>query len=304
MCFFLEKTDRSSFLIEEVVSSAVAERKGEKAMPILPTFARRLLIFACLCLTTPIARGDGWEATVSPFSLGSFPPPRPLQVRYNFGWGGFSAASADVRMEKLGNGRFRFDATARTTGLARALWSYDLRHMALTDAQTLRPIRVSDTERIRSKQVATELTFSSEGVTSVREERKGDVVESKTRRFEFPALLSLNSGLLFLRTQTLPDGAVRRVVVYPATSAYLCTLTVLGRERISVPAGSYEAIKLDVQLSRIGSGRELQPYTKFRKATAWISNDADRLLLRVEAQIFIGKVFVDLQSVRFDTASL
>jgi len=33
-----------------------------------------------------------------------------------------------------------------------------------------------------------------------------------------------------------------------------------------------------------------------------VSDDADRLLLRAEAQIFIGTVFAELQSVRFDNA--
>jgi hypothetical protein len=76
---------------------------------------------------------------------------------------------------------------------------------------------------------------------------------------------------------------------------------VTGHEKLTVPAGKYDAIKLDVQLSKIGPDRALLPYNKFRKATAWISNDADRILLRVEAQIFIGKVFTELQSVQFDS---
>jgi hypothetical protein len=184
--------------------------------------------------------------------------------------------------------------------LTRSLWAYDLQHKALSDAKTLRPIQVSEVETVRAKQVKTELAFTPQGVTSSREERKGDAVSAKTRRLEFPNVLSLSSALLFLRSRPLSDGAVERVVVYPATSAYLCTLTVVGRERITVPAGTFEAIKLDGQLSKVGDHRELLPHKKFRKATIWLSNDADRLLLRIEAQIFIGKVYTELQSVQFD----
>ena len=71
-------------------------------------------------------------------------------------------------------------------------------------------------------------------------------------------------------------------------------------QRITVPAGSYEAMKLDLQLNKIGGKHELQPHKKFRRATIWLSDDADRLVLRVEAQVFIGTVFTELQSLQFD----
>ena len=269
-------------------------------MAILTTFSRVLFVVGLLCVPeVAAAQGQAWEKTVTPFAPGSFPDVRPARVHYNFGWAGFSAATADIRLEKLGN-RFQILASGKTVGLARGLWSYELQHKSFSAAPTLRPIQVKEVERTRSKQVTTELTFSPEGVTSAREERKGEKVSLKTRRFEFPNVLSLTSALLFLRGQPLPDGAVERVVVYPATSAYLCTMTVVGRERLTVPAGTYEAIKLDGQLSKIGKDRELLPYKKFSKATVWLSNDADRLLLRIEAQIFLGKVFTELQSVQFD----
>jgi hypothetical protein len=107
--------------------------------------------------------------------------------------------------------------------------------------------------------------------------------------------------MLYLRSQPLKDRSSYKIVVYPATSAYLATLTVIGREKIAVRAGSYNAIKLDLQLSRLGKSLELEPHRKFRKATIWISDDNDRMVLRIEAQIFVGTVFVELQSVKPDS---
>ena len=108
--------------------------------------------------------------------------------------------------------------------------------------------------------------------------------------------------MLYLRSQPLTDGSVHRVVVYATTNAYLATVTVVGRDEISVRAGSYKAIKLDLRLSRVGKHLELEPHRKFRRATIWVSDDRDRILLRIEAQIFVGTVFAELQSVRFDDA--
>ncbi|MFL6589525.1 MAG: DUF3108 domain-containing protein, partial [Chthoniobacterales bacterium] len=65
--------------------------------------------------------------------------------------------------------------------------------------------------------------------------------------------------------------------------------------------GKFNAIKFDLQLNRIKDG-ELQPHRKFRRATAWLSDDADRLVLRIEAQVFVGSVFAELQSVDFGNA--
>jgi hypothetical protein len=127
-------------------------------------------------------------------------------------------------------------------------------------------------------------------------------VKSKTRNFDLPNLHSIDSALFYLRSQPLKSDGVQRVVVYPTTAAYLCTITPAGRERITVPAGSYEAMKLDLQLNKIGGKRELQPHKKFRRATIWLSDDADRVVLRIEAQIFVGTVFTELQSLQFDEA--
>jgi hypothetical protein len=67
-----------------------------------------------------------------------------------------------------------------------------------------------------------------------------------------------------------------------------------------VRAGSYNAIKVNLELHRLGKNLELEPHRKFRRAAAWISDDANRIPLRIEAQIFIGTVFAELQSVHFE----
>ena len=108
--------------------------------------------------------------------------------------------------------------------------------------------------------------------------------------------------MLYVRSQPLGEHSVQRVVVYPGTNAYVATITVVGREKISVHAGTYDAIKLDLQLNRVGKHLELEPHRKFRRATIWVSDDSNRILLRIEAQIFVGTVFAELQSVHFDSA--
>ena len=179
------------------------------------------------------------------------------------------------------------------------MWKLDASYRGLADAETLRPIESKQTEIYRKKKLITDLAFTNSGVTRIRTEGSGS--PKAPVQFNFPGLFDLHSALLYLRSQPLNDHSVYRIVVYPATSAYLTTITVLSHEHVSVRAGSYNAIKLDLQLKRVGKKLELEPHRKFRRATIWISDDENRIPLRIEAQIFVGTVFAELQSVRFDT---
>jgi hypothetical protein len=261
-----------------------------------PRILQVIFAFLAFCSSSLAAN---WEATLSKDPAGNFPELRPLRASYRFGWSGFTAATGDIHFTKPSEDKFQLDGTGRTIGLVRALWKLDANYQAAASADTLRPIEAKQTENYRSKKIATHLTFTNNGVTRTRTEGKG-VAQAKTRQFNLPDLFDLFSAMLYLRSQPLKDHSVYRVVAYPATNAYLATVTVIGREKISVPAGSYSAIKLDLQLKRIGKHRELEPHRKFRRATIWVSDDAERLLVRIEAQIFVGTVFAELQSVRFD----
>ena len=265
-------------------------------MPMIITPAKVALAVCCLAATVDAA---SWQSTVTSSAPPSFPNPRPMHARYGFGWSGFPGATADIRLTKPGADRLQLDLSARTIGLVRALWKFDATGTSIVEANSLRPFNVRQLENDRSERRLTELSFSPEGVVSKVTETPGP--GPKVHRFDFPRLFDLQSAVLYLRSQQMQEGNVHRIVVYSATAPYLATVTVLGRERVTVPAGRFNAIKFDLQLNRIKDG-ELQPHRKFRRATAWLSDDADRLVLRIEAQVFVGAVFAELQSVEFENA--
>jgi len=263
----------------------------------VPSGALTAIFFLFIAIPSPAAN---WQSSITKDPPGNFPAPRPLRASYHFGWAGFTAATGDVRFTKISESRFQLEGTGRTVGFVRALWKLDANYHALADVETLRPIETRQTEAYRFKKIVTHLAFTNSGVTRARIEGSG-AGTTKTREFSFPNLFDLHSALLYLRSQPLKEHSVYRIVVYPATSAYLATVTVLGREKTSVRAGTYNAIKIDLQLHRLGKNLELEPHRKFRRATVWVSDDANRIPLRIEAQIFIGTVFAELQSVHFET---
>jgi len=273
-------------------------RPAKISIVIRPRILPAIFAFLAFCSSS---LAENWEATLSKDPAGNFPELRPLRASYRFGWSGLTAATGDVHFTKPSENKFQLDGAGRTIGFVRALWKLDANYHAVASAETLRPIETQQTESYRSKKIVTHLTFTNNGVTRARTEDKGKGVgEAKTRQFNFANLFDLFSAMLYLRSQPLKDRSAYRVVAYPATNAYLATVTVVGREKISVHAGSYSAIKLDLRLERIGKHRRLEPHRKFRRATIWVSDDAERLLLRIEAQVFVGTVFAELQSVSFD----
>ena len=271
-------------------------RPAKISILIRPQILPTIFAFLAFCSSS---LAQNWEATLSKDPVGNFPELRPLRASYRFGWSGLTAATGDVHFTKPSENKFQLDGTGRTIGFVRALWKLDASYQAVVSPETLRPIEAQQIETYRSKKIVTHLTFTNNGVTRARTEGKGGA-EAKTRQFNFPNLFDLFSAMLYLRSQPLKDRSVYRVVAYPATNAYLATVTVVGREKISVHAGSYSAIKLDLQLKRIGKHRQLEPHRKFRRAMIWVSDDAERLLLRIEAQVFVGTVFAEVQSVSFD----
>jgi len=271
-------------------------RHAKISIVMRPRILPAIFAFLAFCSSS---LAENWEATLSKDPIGNFQELRPLRASYRFGWSGLTAATGDVRFTKPSENKFQLDGTGRTIGFVRALWKLDVSYQAIASAETLRPIETEQIENYRSKKIVTHLTFTNSGVTRARTEGKG-AAEAKTRQYNFPNLFDLFSAMLYLRSQPLKDRSVYRVVAYPATNAYLATVTVIGREKISVHAGSYNAIKLDLQLKRVGKHRQLEPHRKFRRATIWVSDDAERLLLRIEAQVFVGTVFAELQSMSFD----
>lgn len=265
-----------------------------------PCPTRRIVLGAlCYLFTAPLLfAASDWASTLTRDGPGDFPGLRPVHAIYSFGWSGITAGTADVDFLRSDPNTFLLEGRGRTIGLARVLWKYDVSYQSTVDLKTLRPHEMQQTENVRGKRIETHLVFSDAGVARTRIE--GNPPKPSTKDYPLANLNDLHSVLLFLRSQSLRDRAVYRVAVYPANSAYVATVTVAGRERMRVRAGNYNAIKLDLKLQRVGKKNELEPHRKFRRASIWISDDPDRLLLRIEGQIFIGSVTAELQTVHFD----
>ena len=121
----------------------------------------------------------------------------------------------------------------------------------------------------------------------------------RTHRLRYPGLYDLQSTFLYLRSLPLAQGDEKTIPLMTAGSPYLATIKVVGRNRVKVNAGEFAAIEVSLTLEKIRKDGTLEPRKGFKSAHAWISDDANRLLIKAESEVFIGTVDLELDQVTY-----
>lgn len=250
---------------------------------------------AFLLLALPLHAQD-WKKQLSPPQPGAFAQMRPFHAHYTFGWSALSAAEANFDFQTLKGGKGQMEVTAKTVGVVRPIWRFDTKHTALLDLATLRPLTVRQKAVYSDETINTKLDFTSAEVTRFRS-GSADKKPAKTKRFVFPDVRDLHSSLQWIRSQRLRQGETYRFVVYPESSAYVAEVTVVGREKLHLAAKDWNSIRLSLKIWGLSKDLKLAKYSKFRSASMWISDDDDRMLLKVSSEIFVGAVWAELDSI-------
>jgi hypothetical protein len=238
-----------------------------------------------------------WRDQLSPPQPGPFPLPRPLHISYKFGWGYIPAGAAEAEMSLTDAGLLRVAAKGGTTGAVRTLWRLDAEGTSLCRPATLQPLTGTQREVYSNETVEAKFEFDAEGVTRTRV-KKSEAV-AKTKRVPVPGLFSMPAAFLWVRSQRLQTGDTYRCAVYPQSSVYLAEMKVIGREKCEAAKKTYDAIKVALRVQVMNRKQEMEPHKKFKQALVWFSDDSDRVLLKMTADVFVGSVWMELDKVEF-----
>jgi hypothetical protein len=245
-----------------------------------------------------VSASEAWQKNLTPLVPGRFPPPRPHRATYGLGWEGFRAATAKFVFTRVPDKHvLRLKAQASTTGIVRTLWTLDANMISTVRDSSLRSVETRQHEKYRSEEKYFRLEFMLDRVIERRFESPSEKERTRKRTTKIANLLDITGAFLFLRSLPLKNGDTESIMVFPASKPYLARITVLGREKVKVPAGTFGAIKAKLELWKIERDFSLKPHTKFKSATAWISDDNARDLLKIDAGVFVGSVWAELENI-------
>jgi Protein of unknown function (DUF3108) len=116
------------------------------------------------------------------------------------------------------------------------------------------------------------------------------------RRFAFGTVVGhdTHSAMAAMRGWDVPPGTVRTLWVMGGKRIWKSRITFAGRETIHSRFGNRAAVRLDGIAWRALDNLKVNPHLKPREFSVWLSDDADRVPLRVVARTELGNIVIEL----------
>ena len=223
----------------------------------------------------------------------------PFRAVYRFGWEGIPAGGAVVQvLNGSSPGSLRISAEGGPNSLIRKIWNYQARYLGEAGVNGEVPSWFRMDEEVGKGGLISEASFA-EGVAVSCHRFVWEEKPWKATRL--PGVRDLFAAMLFIRSQSLHDGDRLLLTIFPDQNPYLVDLRVEGREILRIGDGRIPAVRFRIGIRTVSTsgpdiGR-LAPHKKFRSGRVWMTDDARRLPLRAEVDVFIGSVFAELAKV-------
>lgn len=214
---------------------------------------------------------------------------------YEFGWMGVPAAEASWRVSSA-NGEsgpiLAVEARARTLPRIDTLWKLRSQLEATLAADPIVPSRFLLRDRGRRHTTETVLAFDHQaGEIDIRRERSGR--PPRMRHEPIEGQYDPVSAVFLLRSLPLEQDAVHSVEIQTRRERHRLDLRVIGRERVTVKAGTFDAVVLAPTLREVEGGATVR---WLRRARLWVTDDDRRVILKLTSDVFIGEVRTELVS--------
>jgi hypothetical protein len=230
----------------------------------------------------------------------SFNKGEELQYRIKFGIFNVGQAKMVIHPQNfLKNGVpcYKVDTYGKTSGMVDWVAKVDNHWGAYVDTLTLLP-------QVAYRHISENKYQKHEEVSFDHKQKKvtSRVKDNKTGKFKDPevyeaveGIRELMSSYLYLRTvdfSKLRKGDIFTISAFYEDTVYDLEIIFQGREEVKTKAGKYKAIKLVpiVPDNKLFNGEN--------SVTAWVSDDAHRYPVKVEANMFVGKAGFELTEVK------
>jgi hypothetical protein len=208
--------------------------------------------------------------------------------------GGRARMSIGKPMSKSGRRLIAVHGQAETTSVIKLLARMNDDYKLVFDTRNLLPVSVSETERgVRERRVVSTVDgrFADVDFWSPEKQHKG--------RHTLPRIVrDPLSSFFALRALPLSDGQHIDLDVLDGAALWRVALTVHrgGTLRLENAAAAQPAIRIDGVARRLEDNGRPRAGQGPRNMTIWLSDDTNRVLLRMEADTDLGRCALELTS--------
>lgn len=210
-----------------------------------------------------------------------------FKVYYNMGaiWVGAGMAVFTTTLETI-NGRKAYHIAGDGKTLKSYDWFYKVRDLyeSWVDAETMLPLRFKRNVNEGGYKFQNDVSFSHAG---------GKAVSGK-KNYAIPKCTQdVLSAIFYARNidyNKYKPGAKIPFTMFLDDQVYNLHITYLGKERIKTRFGTFNTIKISPKLV---SGTI---FTGGEKMMIWVSDDANKVPVRIDSPIMVGSIKVDLMS--------
>ena len=259
----------------------------------------RILLLSIVGVLSPAltwAQSPEWLKELTPGTAGTERTVPPCKLTFDIGWSHvMTAGQATLTVREAGQ-YWRADATAGSTGLARALWKYDCEMTSIMHRGDLRAHFLQHRETDSAETCRYRVAFEAHrAITETQVQPVKGTPSTATAVCPQGSMDDILSVILYLRSLDLKNGRKITRVVQPWDTPYLTTFEVQGRETMVYEGQKRACIKLGLQIRKIDrTTLALSAYKKMKTATIWVSDDELRVPLEMQAHVFVGFMFARL----------
>ncbi|MGO9602635.1 MAG: DUF3108 domain-containing protein [Candidatus Binataceae bacterium] len=238
---------------------------------------------------TPLALPD--DVKVPSYTAGPLPFHDGERLVYQASWLGIPAARGwfELHRNKTNPSLWNVEAWIETNPLVDIFFrmrDYMLEQVSVGSLRA-HDIYMRQQENKRSNEYTITFDERSKLVVATKKNHKG----TETNEFISTDPFGPISGAMMALSQDLAPGTRLLFDVFSGTNRYVFDFNVGGHERVEVPVGSFDALKVSPGIVYLSNGKLR---SQARETTVWISADKRHLPLRMEASTFIGVVRADL----------
>ena len=218
------------------------------------------------------------------------------KTAYQASWMGIPVASTQIEMRPVVlDGKKFYHVTVKAESWRYLDFIFKMRDTieSTFDAETLHPRRFFFSQRENKKVIDT--TAEVDPATHQWTVRRKEGKRRKDFEFVSPTTLDTISAVYFARSLDVKIGDHFELEVFGGKSRYRVELDVVGKERVKVKTGEFEAYKIVPKLADLSKTGYAQ---RLREATVWISADEKRMPIKMSAQIFVGSVTIEIAEVK------